>query len=118
MLYFSVLLSYSLNHLYYSISCATCIGQIISCFWSHADSCVLVYFFLRDIPFSVVYFPLFAHLNQLGKPSEAETAPFYWNFVSGCGAGCVAAIAVSPCDGKSVFMWISRLYKSHKDWNA
>ncbi|KAK3519386.1 hypothetical protein QTP70_026951 [Hemibagrus guttatus] len=53
---------------------------------------------MRDIPFSVVYFPLFAHLNQLGKPSEAENAPFYWNFASGCGAGCVAAVAVSPCD--------------------
>ncbi|MCJ8741404.1 hypothetical protein PDJAM_G00070270 [Pangasius djambal] len=53
---------------------------------------------MRDIPFSVIYFPLFAHLNQLGKPSEAENAPFYWNFASGCAAGCIAAIAVSPCD--------------------
>uniref|UniRef100_W5KWP6 Mitochondrial glutamate carrier 1 n=1 Tax=Astyanax mexicanus TaxID=7994 RepID=W5KWP6_ASTMX len=53
---------------------------------------------MRDIPFSVVYFPLFAHLNQLGKPSDTENAPFYWSFASGCAAGCTAAVAVSPCD--------------------
>lgn len=72
-------------------------------------SLILVWFLLfllRDIPFSVIYFPLFAHLNQLGKPSEAENAPFYWNFASGCGAGCVAAVAVSPCDGMSVLLCV------------
>ncbi|KAI3356930.1 hypothetical protein L3Q82_003569 [Scortum barcoo] len=54
---------------------------------------------MRDIPFSVVYFPLFAHLHQLGqRSSEDQTVPFYWSFMSGCFAGCVAAIAVSPCD--------------------
>ncbi|XP_051962453.1 mitochondrial glutamate carrier 1-like, partial [Xyrauchen texanus] len=53
---------------------------------------------MRDIPFSVVYFPLFAHLNQLGKSSEDENAPFYWSFISGCAAGCTAAVVVSPCD--------------------
>ncbi|XP_030625508.1 solute carrier family 25 member 55b [Chanos chanos] len=53
---------------------------------------------MRDIPFSVVYFPLFAHLNQLGKSSEDEAAPFYWSFISGCAAGSTAAVAVSPCD--------------------
>uniref|UniRef100_A0A673BH20 Mitochondrial glutamate carrier 1 n=1 Tax=Sphaeramia orbicularis TaxID=375764 RepID=A0A673BH20_9TELE len=54
---------------------------------------------MRDIPFSVVYFPLFAHLHQLGQhSSEDPTVPFYWSFMSGCSAGCVAAVAVSPCD--------------------
>ncbi|XP_026882475.2 solute carrier family 25 member 55b isoform X1 [Electrophorus electricus] len=53
---------------------------------------------MRDIPFSVIYFPLFAHLNALGKPSGEESAPFYWSFAAGCTAGCMAAVAVSPCD--------------------
>ncbi|XP_076874974.1 solute carrier family 25 member 55b [Brachyhypopomus gauderio] len=53
---------------------------------------------MRDIPFSVVYFPLFAHLNALGKPSDEGSAPFYWSFAAGCMAGCMAAVAVSPCD--------------------
>ncbi|XP_073726537.1 solute carrier family 25 member 55a [Misgurnus anguillicaudatus] len=53
---------------------------------------------LRDVPFSIVYFPLFAHLNNLGKPSPDETAPFYWSFFSGCAAGSTAAVAVNPCD--------------------
>ncbi|KAG7228277.1 hypothetical protein INR49_009138 [Caranx melampygus] len=54
---------------------------------------------MRDIPFSVVYFPLFAHLHQLGQhSSEDPSVPFYWSFMSGCAAGSVAAVAVSPCD--------------------
>uniref|UniRef100_A0A667WGF3 Solute carrier family 25 member 55b n=1 Tax=Myripristis murdjan TaxID=586833 RepID=A0A667WGF3_9TELE len=54
---------------------------------------------MRDIPFSVVYFPLFAHLHQFGQHSpENPTVPFYWSFMSGCLAGCTAAVAVSPCD--------------------
>ncbi|KAJ8017323.1 hypothetical protein DPEC_G00016680 [Dallia pectoralis] len=54
---------------------------------------------MRDIPFSVVYFPLFAHLNQLGQRSLGDTTvPFYWSFMAGCAAGSTAAVAVSPCD--------------------
>uniref|UniRef100_A0A8C8HB00 Mitochondrial glutamate carrier 1 n=1 Tax=Oncorhynchus tshawytscha TaxID=74940 RepID=A0A8C8HB00_ONCTS len=53
---------------------------------------------MRDVPFSMVYFPLFAHLNQLGQPSRDESAPFYWAFFSGCLAGSTAAVAVNPCD--------------------
>uniref|UniRef100_A0A3Q2Q262 Mitochondrial glutamate carrier 1 n=1 Tax=Fundulus heteroclitus TaxID=8078 RepID=A0A3Q2Q262_FUNHE len=54
---------------------------------------------MRDIPFSVVYFPLFAHLQQLGQHSSGNSSvPFYWSFMSGCLAGSVAAVAVSPCD--------------------
>ncbi|KAM6977081.1 mitochondrial glutamate carrier 1-like [Aplochiton taeniatus] len=54
---------------------------------------------MRDIPFSVVYFPLFAHLHQLGaRPSDGASVPFYWSFMSGCMAGSAAAVAVNPCD--------------------
>nr|XP_057910565.1 solute carrier family 25 member 55a [Doryrhamphus excisus] len=53
---------------------------------------------MRDVPFSVVYFPLFANLNKLGKPSADKSSPFYWAFLSGCIAGSTAAVAVNPCD--------------------
>ncbi|XP_048877516.1 solute carrier family 25 member 55a [Brienomyrus brachyistius] len=53
---------------------------------------------MRDVPFSVVYFPLFAHFNRLGQSSPSENSPFYWSFVSGCLAGSTAAVAVNPCD--------------------
>ncbi|XP_036386548.1 mitochondrial glutamate carrier 1-like isoform X1 [Megalops cyprinoides] len=53
---------------------------------------------MRDVPFSIVYFPLFANLNSLGKDSPEGTAPFYWSFLSGCAAGSTAAVAVNPCD--------------------
>ncbi|XP_041944963.1 solute carrier family 25 member 55a [Alosa sapidissima] len=53
---------------------------------------------MRDVPFSMVYFPLFAHLNHMGQSSPEGTSPFYWSFVSGCLAGSTAAVAVNPCD--------------------
>lgn len=53
---------------------------------------------LRDVPFSVVYFPLFANLNQLGRPATEEKSPFYVSFLAGCVAGSAAAVAVNPCD--------------------
>ncbi|XP_045873115.1 mitochondrial glutamate carrier 1 [Meles meles] len=53
---------------------------------------------LRDVPFSIVYFPLFANLNQLGRPASGEKAPFYVSFLAGCAAGSAAAVAVNPCD--------------------
>ncbi|XP_053723826.1 solute carrier family 25 member 55a [Synchiropus splendidus] len=53
---------------------------------------------MRDVPFSVVYFPLFANLNRLGQRSPDEPSPFAWAFVSGCVAGSTAAVAVNPCD--------------------
>lgn len=53
---------------------------------------------LRDVPFSIVYFPLFANLNQLGRPASAEKSPFYVSFLAGCVAGSTAAVAVNPCD--------------------
>lgn len=53
---------------------------------------------LRDVPFSVVYFPLFANLDQLGRPASEEKSPFYVSFLAGCVAGSTAAVAVNPCD--------------------
>uniref|UniRef100_A0A8C6KVV4 Mitochondrial glutamate carrier 1 n=1 Tax=Nothobranchius furzeri TaxID=105023 RepID=A0A8C6KVV4_NOTFU len=53
---------------------------------------------LRDVPFSIIYFPLFANLNNLGKRGAEGPAPFYVSFVSGCVAGSTAAVAVNPVD--------------------
>uniref|UniRef100_A0A8C8SM19 Mitochondrial glutamate carrier 1 n=1 Tax=Pelusios castaneus TaxID=367368 RepID=A0A8C8SM19_9SAUR len=53
---------------------------------------------LRDVPFSIVYFPLFANLNKLGQKNPDVKAPFYVSFLSGCVAGSTAAVAVNPCD--------------------
>ncbi|KAK7121871.1 hypothetical protein R3I93_022838 [Phoxinus phoxinus] len=53
---------------------------------------------LRDVPFSVIYFPLFANLNNLGKKGGEGPAPFYVSFLSGCAAGSTAAVAVNPVD--------------------
>ncbi|XP_068116375.1 mitochondrial glutamate carrier 1 [Hyperolius riggenbachi] len=53
---------------------------------------------LRDVPFSVIYFPLFANLNKLGQKTPDEKAPFFVSFLAGCAAGSTAAVAVNPCD--------------------
>ncbi|XP_067673980.1 mitochondrial glutamate carrier 1-like [Haliotis asinina] len=54
---------------------------------------------LRDVTFSAIYFPLFAHLNALGKRREGSIeAVFYVSFLSGCAAGCVASLSVNPFD--------------------
>lgn len=55
---------------------------------------------LRDVSFSVVYFPLFATLNDLGprKSPDSNEAVFYWSFISGCLAGSFSALAVNPFD--------------------
>lgn len=53
---------------------------------------------LRDVPFSMIYFPLFANLNNLGKKEVDGPAPFYVSFISGCIAGSTAAVAVNPVD--------------------
>ncbi|XP_063053316.1 mitochondrial glutamate carrier 1 [Engraulis encrasicolus] len=53
---------------------------------------------LRDVPFSIIYFPLFANLNRLGNRGVEGPAPFYVSFVSGCLAGSTAAVAVNPVD--------------------
>lgn len=54
---------------------------------------------LRDVTFSVIYFPLFAHLNALGprRPNSDESV-FWASFLAGCAAGSTAAFAVNPFD--------------------
>lgn len=66
----------------------------------------LSHFLSRDVPFSMIYFPLFANLNALGRQSvpghgdvQAQ-APFWQSFMAGCSAGSVAAVAVTPLDGE------------------
>lgn len=59
----------------------------------------------RDVPFSMIYFPLFANLNTVGRREDRhsnpqERAPFMQSFMAGCTAGSVAAVAVTPLDGK------------------
>ena len=55
---------------------------------------------LRDVSFSVCYFPLFANLNALGPkthPGSSKTV-FWWSFISGCAAGSISALFVNPAD--------------------
>ncbi|KAG9334448.1 hypothetical protein JZ751_007645 [Albula glossodonta] len=64
--------------------------------------------FLPDVPFSMIYFPLFANLNALGLgkrqgchgDAHQQRAPFLHSFAAGCAAGSVAAVAVTPLDGE------------------
>ncbi|XP_053562506.1 mitochondrial glutamate carrier 1 [Bombina bombina] len=67
---------------------------------------------LRDVPFSVIYFPLFSNLNKLGQVSPEERAPFIHSFMAGCIAGSTAAVAVNPCD-----VIKTRLQSLHKGAN-
>ncbi|XP_007892789.1 mitochondrial glutamate carrier 1 [Callorhinchus milii] len=53
---------------------------------------------LRDVPFSTIYFPLFANINKLGQKATGEKVHFHHSFLAGCTAGCVAAVIVTPCD--------------------
>ncbi|KAJ2954769.1 hypothetical protein O0L34_g3072 [Tuta absoluta] len=52
----------------------------------------------RDVSFSIVYFPLFATLNDLGPKDAFGGTPFWWSFVAGCASGSTAALAVNPMD--------------------
>ena len=54
---------------------------------------------LRDVSFSICYFPLFANLNALGpkRPGSTESV-FWWSFISGCAAGSISALFVNPAD--------------------
>jgi len=55
---------------------------------------------LRDVSFSIVYFPLFANLNKLGprRSPDSTEAVFWWSFVAGMTAGSISAAAVNPFD--------------------
>ncbi|KAL3316896.1 hypothetical protein Ciccas_004459 [Cichlidogyrus casuarinus] len=55
--------------------------------------------FARDVTFSALYFPLFAHLNKLGPRREGSTeAVFYWSFMAGLSAGAFSSWIVTPLD--------------------
>lgn len=73
--------------------------NVLSFTWLAVIVC-LDSFFCRDVPFSIIYFPLFANLNNLGKRGSEGPAPFYVSFISGCLAGSTAAVAVNPVDGE------------------
>ncbi|XP_003743820.1 mitochondrial glutamate carrier 1 [Galendromus occidentalis] len=53
---------------------------------------------LRDVTFSMIYFPLFANLNQLGPKRDDGTTVFWASFIAGCAAGSTAAFSVNPFD--------------------
>lgn len=54
---------------------------------------------LRDVSFSVCYFPLFANLNAMGpKRANSNETVFWWSFISGCMAGSFSAAFVNPAD--------------------
>lgn len=55
---------------------------------------------LRDVSFSICYFPLFANLNALGpkKHPGSNESVFWWSFISGCAAGSTSALFVNPAD--------------------
>ncbi|TRY77931.1 hypothetical protein TCAL_07726 [Tigriopus californicus] len=55
---------------------------------------------LRDVSFSMCYFPLFANLNRLGPKKEpgSNESVFWWSFISGCAAGSFSAFFVNPAD--------------------
>lgn len=55
---------------------------------------------LRDVNFSIIYFPMFARLNALGprKNDGSGEAVFWSSFLAGCAAGSTAAFVVNPID--------------------
>ena len=55
---------------------------------------------LRDVTFSIIYFPLFVHLNNLGprrSPRSTDSA-LWWSFSTGIIAASIAAAATNPFD--------------------
>ncbi|CAB3233407.1 unnamed protein product [Arctia plantaginis] len=53
---------------------------------------------VREVPFGIIYFPMFATLADLGVQENEGQAPLWWMFVSGCSAGSTAAWCVTPFD--------------------
>uniref|UniRef100_A0A7E5A049 Mitochondrial glutamate carrier 1-like n=1 Tax=Panagrellus redivivus TaxID=6233 RepID=A0A7E5A049_PANRE len=54
----------------------------------------------RDVPFSMIYFPLFAKFDSLGprKSDGSGDAVFYHSFISGIAAGGIGSFCVTPLD--------------------
>ncbi|KAH8288562.1 hypothetical protein KR054_005468, partial [Drosophila jambulina] len=55
---------------------------------------------VRDVTFSVIYFPLMAIINNQGprKADGSGEAVFYWSLLAGLAAGMTAALSVTPLD--------------------
>ena len=55
---------------------------------------------LREVTFSLIYFPLVANINALGprRSPNSSHAVHWWSFLAGCAAGAVSAAAVTPAD--------------------
>jgi len=55
---------------------------------------------LREVTFSLIYFPLVANINALGprRSPNSSHAVYWWSFLAGCMAGAVSASAVTPAD--------------------
>jgi len=53
--------------------------------------------FLRDVPFSIVYFPLFSFLNSQGYKDGKKPHPSH-SLASGLGSGVFSAVLVTPAD--------------------
>uniref|UniRef100_H2YNX6 Mitochondrial carrier protein n=1 Tax=Ciona savignyi TaxID=51511 RepID=H2YNX6_CIOSA len=55
---------------------------------------------LRDIPFSMIYFPLYSYLTRIfcWGGSSSSNPPFWVNLVSAMSAAGFAAVAVNPMD--------------------
>ncbi|XP_065668875.1 mitochondrial glutamate carrier 1 isoform X2 [Hydra vulgaris] len=53
---------------------------------------------MRDVPFSCIYFPLFAYLNSKGFASDGSRPPLVHTLICGLFAGMVSAGTVTPLD--------------------
>ncbi|KAH8361953.1 hypothetical protein KR200_012160, partial [Drosophila serrata] len=55
---------------------------------------------VRDVTFSVIYFPLMAIINNQGprKADGSGEAVFYWSLLAGLTAGTTSAFSVTPLD--------------------
>jgi len=53
---------------------------------------------LRDVPFSCIYFPLFAYLNSKGYSADGKPPAFYHSLACGLFSGMFGAGCVTPLD--------------------
>ena len=55
---------------------------------------------LRDVTFSVIFFPIFTNLNKIGPRSGADSKEVvsWWSFLVGGTAASISAFATTPFD--------------------